>query len=94
MPPGELPIMLHRCGDRNGSLAFGPAFEEALGRTPAKPIVVVRVKRRKTHGGAQPWAVSLPTYVDFRCKQGVSVTEAVDEWNGGHLVGGIVDAGE
>lgn len=91
-PPRALDCMRHNYGRALPGHDFATAFSEALGRRqhcPAPKALVV--KRKRVNKDDAPWSVSLPHYVNARCSQGISVDDAVNEWNGGRLVHGVTE---
>ncbi len=88
-PPTSAAVLSHRFGDAAAGGAAWQVFAEALRPDPAddEPQVALVVKRRRGNEGQRHVAVPLPVYVDFRTSQGISVQEAVKEWNGGAIVG-------
>ena len=88
-PPQVLPIALHRYGVPLPGHEFGPAFAAAMqtddGGPQSKPAVIRRRKRQKNTAPPEQFKVSLAAYAAYRCQQGVTLDEAVAEWNGGRI---------
>ena len=83
--PGSLDVMSLRFGETIAGYEFGKVYGEALAAETSSSARHIRVKRRRLQGRANI-EVSMPAYVDFRISQGVSVEDAVAEWNGAQLL--------
>ena len=93
-PPEVLDIVDYRYGSPQRGGEFGPAFAEAMrtdGGTQSKPAVVHRIKRRRTDPPPHQFTINLATYVDYRCQQGLTFDEAMQEWNGGRIAHAVRD---
>ena len=83
--PGSLEIMSLRFGEASAGYEFGKVFGAAL-QAEARPATAhITMKRRRINGGHFRLTASMPAYVDFRQSHGVTVEEAVAEWNGAQL---------
>ncbi len=84
--PGTPVILVHRYNRPLSGGSIGQVFQEALQAEADDVQRQLHVKRRRGAPSQRHVNVSLPTYVDFRLSQGISVQEAVHEWNGGHIL--------
>ena len=88
-PPAPSPILAHRYGVAVAGKAVWQVFGDALRPEPVPeaPLPQMVVKRRRgSTAGRQHVSVALPEYIDSRVSQGVSVRDAVLEWNGRNIV--------
>ena len=84
-PPDPPLILQHRCGPIGDQI--GLVLERAVSQcAPAQPRLM-QIRRRRVEGEASVVAdLPLPAWVTFREAQGVSVDEAVREWNGARVL--------
>ena len=91
-PPDVLGSVTWTYGNPAPGHEFAQAFSEAMSGRRVAATPHVRILRRKRNvSGDVAWSVSLPHYVNLRCRQGVDVDQAIQEWNGGRLCHGITD---
>ena len=88
VPPICPAILTHSFGTAVAGGAAWQVFGEALRPDPTDdaPRSTVVVKRCRGAGAQRHADVALPAYVEFRVSQGVSVHDAVQEWNGGQVL--------
>jgi len=85
--PSRLNFLTHVCSQTARSL--GPALASAVrdASVPDDDVRMVGVRRRRrAMPNASHTNMPLQSFVSFRCNQGVTVDQAVQEWNGWQLV--------